>query len=86
MIHTDLLKMLLKLKLFSFSLVSSLLLIFFLCLGSQNLEKRYSLNLLVSKSVQLPAGFIVGVAFTLGVLSGGFTSALMIKDEISSEN
>ena len=75
--------MLLRLKLFTFSLVSSILLIFFLCLGSQNLEKRYSLNLLATQSVQLPVGFIVGIAFSLGVLSGGFTSVLMIKDEIS---
>ena len=78
--------MLLRLKLFTFSLASGLLLIFFLCLGSQNLDKRYSLNLLVNETVQLPVGFIVGVAFTLGFLGGGFTSALMIKDEISLEN
>ena len=78
--------MLLRLKLFTFSLVSGVLLIFFLCLGSQNLEKRYSLNLLVNKSVELPFGFIVGIAFTLCVLSGGFTSVLMLKDEISPES
>ena len=78
--------MLLKLKLLTFSLVSGILLLLFLCLGSQNLEKRYSLNLLVNKSVQLPVGFIVGVAFNLGVLSGGFTSVLMIKDEIIPDN
>ena len=78
--------MLLRLKLFTFSLASSILLIFFLCLGSQNLENRYSLDLLLNKTVQLPAGFIVGVAFTLGVLSGGLTSSLMIQDEISIEN
>ena len=75
--------MLLRLKLFTISLASGILLIFFLCLGSQNLERRYSLNLLATKSVQLPVGFIVGVAFTIGVLSGGFTSVLMIKDEVS---
>ena len=78
--------MLLRLKLFTFSLVSGILLIFFLCLGSQNLEKRYSLNLLASETVKLPVGFIVGISFTLGVLSGGFTSALMIKDEIPQGN
>ena len=78
--------MLLRLKLLTFNLVSGILLIFFLCLGSQNLEKRYSLNLLINQSVQLPVGFIVGVAFTLGVLSGGFTSILMLKDDIAQEN
>ncbi len=78
--------MLLRLKLFTFSLASGLLLIFFLCLGSQNLDKRYSLKLLATESVELPVGFIVGFAFTLGVLSGGFTSVLMIKDEVYRED
>jgi len=72
--------MILRLKLFTFSLASGLLLLFFLCLGSQNLNKRYSLNLLVNKTVQLPIGFIVGVGFTIGVLGGGFTSALIMED------
>ena len=75
-----------RLQLLTLNIASAILLIFFLCLGSQNLEKRYSLNLLVNKSVQLPVGFIIGVAFTLGVLSGGFTSVLMMKDEISPDN
>ena len=78
--------MLLKLKLLTFNLVSGILLILFLCLGSQNLEKRYSLNLIVNKSAELPVGFIVGIAFTLGVLSGGITSVLMIKDELFLED
>ena len=78
--------MLLRLQLFTFSLASGALLLFFLCLGSQNLEKRYSLNLMLNETVELPIGFIVGVSFTLGVLSGGFTSALMVKDEISLED
>tara|TARA_Y100001968_G_C19179738_1_gene629767 strand:+ start:164 stop:394 length:231 start_codon:yes stop_codon:yes gene_type:complete len=68
--------MLLKLKLLSISLVSSILLIFFLCLGSQNLSKRHSISLLVGETVKLPNGFIVGLSFTLGVLSGGITSTL----------
>ncbi len=78
--------MLLRLKLLTFSLASGILLILFLCLGSQNLDKRYRLNLLVNETVQLPVGFIVGVAFTLGVLSGGLTSVAMIKDEVSPGN
>lgn len=74
--------MLLRLKLFTVSLASGILLLFFLCLGSQNLDKRYSLNILANETIELPVGFIVGVAFTLGVLSGGFTSVLMIEEEI----
>jgi len=75
--------MLLKLKLFSFNITSSILLILFLCLGSQNLERRHSLNLLVNETVELPNGFIVGIAFAIGFASGGFTSILMMKDNIS---
>ena len=75
--------MILRLKLFTFSLASGIFLIFFLCLGSQNLDKRYSLNLLANESVQLPVGFIVGVSFTFGVVSGGLTSVLTMKDDFN---
>tara|TARA_B100000579_G_C22135437_1_gene533965 strand:+ start:136 stop:363 length:228 start_codon:yes stop_codon:yes gene_type:complete len=73
--------MLLKIKLFTFNISIVALLIVFLCLGSQNLEKRYSLNLLVNETVELPIGFIVGIAFTLGFASGGITSTLMMKEK-----
>ena len=75
--------MILRLKLLTLNLTSAMLLIFFLCLGSQNLSKKYSLNFLMSKTVPLPIGFIVGASFTLGVISGGINSILMIKDEIN---
>tara|TARA_Y100001968_G_scaffold325502_1_gene366843 strand:+ start:429 stop:665 length:237 start_codon:yes stop_codon:yes gene_type:complete len=74
--------MIFKLKLFTLNLTSGILLILFLCLGSQNLEKRHSMNLLVNKTVELPIGFIVGVAFTFGFVSGGLTSILMMKEKI----
>ena len=72
-----------KLKLISFNLLSSFLLVFFLCLGSQNLKERHSLNFLAGKSVTIPNGFIVGISFTLGTLVGGITSTLLtdIKHE-----
>jgi len=72
--------MLLKLKLFTFNITSCLLLIIFLCLGSQNLDKRYSLDFLVNETVELPNGFIVGIAFAIGFLGGGFTSILIMED------
>ncbi len=78
--------MLLKLKLLTFNISIGVLLITFLCLGSQNLEKRYSLNLLVNETVELPSGFILGIAFTFGFLSGGVTSVLMIKDKTKLED
>ena len=66
-----------RLKLLSLSLISSIFLTLFLCLGSQNLEKRHSLNLIIADTVKIPNGFLIGVSFTLGVLSGGSTAALM---------
>ncbi len=68
-----------KLKLLTFNIASAILLIFFLCLGSQNLSKKHSLNFLTTKTVALPIGFLVGTSFTLGVISGGLTSVLMIR-------
>tara|TARA_B100000700_G_scaffold312682_1_gene396651 strand:- start:2494 stop:2718 length:225 start_codon:yes stop_codon:yes gene_type:complete len=68
-----------KFQLFTLNIATALLLIFFLCLGSQNLAKRHKLNFMISESVKLPIGFIVGSSFTFGILSGGLTSILMIK-------
>tara|TARA_B100000579_G_C22012683_1_gene480228 strand:+ start:20 stop:256 length:237 start_codon:yes stop_codon:yes gene_type:complete len=78
--------MLLKLKLFTFNITTTILLILFLCLGSQNLDKRYSLNILMTETVELPNGFIMGMTFILGFISGGLTSILNIKDENIIEN
>ncbi|WP_269615927.1 hypothetical protein [Prochlorococcus marinus] len=58
-------------------MTSTLLLLIFLCLGSQNLEKRYKLDFFVNETVQLPIGFLVGTSFTIGFLSGGLASILM---------
>ena len=73
--------MFLRLKLLSLNIVTATLLIFFLCLGSQNLAKRYSLDFIVSKTVSLPIGFLIGTSFTFGLMAGGLSSVIMIKDE-----
>ena len=75
-----------KLQLLTLNIASAILLIFFLCLGSQNLSKKHNLNFLINKTVPLPIGFLVGTAFTLGLMSGGLTSVLMIKNELNEEN
>ena len=72
-----------KLQLLTLNIASAILLIFFLCLGSQNLSKKHNLNFLINKTVPLPIGFIVGSSFTLGLISGGVTSILMINKEIN---
>ena len=75
-----------KLQLLALNIGSTILLIFFLCLGSQNLSKKHNLNFFINKTVSLPVGFLVGTSFTLGVLSGGLTSIFMIKNKITDED
>ena len=70
-----------RLKLLSLNIATTILLFFFLCLGSQNLSKRYSLDFLIYKSVPLPIGFLVGSSFTLGLTFGGLTSILMVNND-----
>ena len=69
-----------RLQLLTINTVTAILLILFLCLGSQNLSKKHSLDFLINKTVPLPIGFLVGTSFTLGLMSGGLTSVLMIND------
>ena len=73
--------MFLKLKLLTLNIGSAILLIFFLCLGSQNLGKKYSLDFLINKTVALPVGFLIGSSFTIGLISGGLSSILMINND-----
>ena len=75
--------MLLKLQLLSLNIATTILLIFFLCLGSQNLSKKYNLNFYINKTVPLPIGFLVGTSFTLGFMSGGLTSISMLNNKIN---
>jgi len=75
-----------RLQLLTLNIASAILLIFFLCLGSQNLSKKHSLNFFITKTVALPIGFLVGTSFTFGLMSGGLTSVLMIKNEINAKD
>ena len=59
------------------SLMGGSLLLVILCLGAQNLDQRPSLNLGFSRTAHLPAGFLVGVALVIGVISGGCSAALL---------
>ena len=72
--------MYIRLQLLTLNIFTAILLIFFLCLGSQNLEKKYSLDFLVNKTVALPVGFLIGTSFTMGLISGGLSSVLMINN------
>ena len=70
-----------RLQLLTLNIATAILLIFFLCLGSQNLNKRHNLNFIINKTVALPIGFLIGSSFTLGIISGGLTSVLMMNDK-----
>ena len=72
--------MIFRLKLLTLNFATAILLIFFLCLGSQNLGKKYSVDFLINKTVPLPIGFLIGTSFTFGLISGGLTSVLMINN------
>ena len=61
--------MVVRLRLLASSLLGGGLLLTVLCLGAQNLDERPSLNLGFGRSTPLPAGFLVGVALVIGVLS-----------------
>ena len=69
--------MLLRLRLLTGTVVSSLLLLVMLCLGSQNLNQREQLQLGFGQSAPLPPGFVVGIALVCGVFSGGSVAALL---------
>ena len=69
-----------RLKLLTLNIAAAIFLVLFLCLGSQNLAKKYSLNFLINETVELPTGFLIGTAFTFGLISGGLTSVLTIKN------
>ncbi len=72
--------MVFRLQLLTLNIATAILLIFFLCLGSQNLGKKYSLDFLANRTVALPIGFLIGTSFTLGLMSGGLTSVLMMNN------
>ena len=68
-----------RLQLLTLNITSAILLIFFLCLGSQNLGKKYSIEFIASRTVALPIGFLIGTSFTFGLISGGLSSVLMMN-------
>ena len=74
-----------KLQLLTLNIATAIFLILFLCLGSQNLSKKHSLNFLFNKTVPLPIGFLVGASFTLGVITGGFSSVTMINNKVNEK-
>ncbi|GCE64418.1 hypothetical protein OMCYN_00327 [cyanobiont of Ornithocercus magnificus] len=65
-------------RLLAINLGNAALLLLILCLGTQNLSDKVSLTLGTSQSVPLPSGFVVGVTFIVGIVSGASTAALWL--------
>ncbi len=69
-----------KLLIITNSITNTTLLVCMICLGSQNLSNKYSLNLGFGVSEKYPSGFLIGISVSLGYLSGGVTSSLFLKE------
>ena len=59
-------------KLF-FNAALNITLFLLLMLGIQNSNKSHNINLILSETIKLPTGFIVGISF----ISGSITASLM---------
>tara|TARA_Y100001968_G_C19392528_1_gene736429 strand:- start:1387 stop:1641 length:255 start_codon:yes stop_codon:yes gene_type:complete len=79
--------MIFRLKLLTLNIATAILLIFFLCLGYQKENQEgYNLNFLGYESAKLPNGFLIGTSFSIGLISGGITSALLINNNVKEKN
>ena len=59
-----------NLKKISFSIIFNLTLLFILMTGIQNSSTHKKINLLMSETIKLPIGFIVGLSFIGGSITG----------------
>tara|TARA_Y100001968_G_C19362729_1_gene720716 strand:- start:429 stop:677 length:249 start_codon:yes stop_codon:yes gene_type:complete len=78
-----------RLKILFLSFTSSLIFLFVLCLGSQNLQDRKNLNLVFSETAKLPTGFLIGISLVIGIMSGGTAAAILLpisKDDSTEFN
>ena len=61
-----------NLKKIFFNLLLNSTLFLILIIGIQNYSKRSKVNFIVNESINLPIGFIVGISFISGSITGGF--------------
>ena len=59
-----------KLKKISFSIIFNLTILLILMTGIQNSSTHKKVNLLISETIKLPIGFIVGLSFIGGSITG----------------
>ena len=73
--------MLLILKKLIFTSLFNFVLFLILMIGTQNSTNKKNINLIFSESVNLPVGFIVGISFIAGSLSGNVFNTNLSKKE-----
>ena len=73
----------LKKSLFTLTFNFSLLLI--LMVGIQNSSRKNKVNLIINETVNLPIGFIVGISFISGSITGNLLG-LNIREEEGEKN
>jgi hypothetical protein len=73
--------MLLRLRLVIGSLVGAGVVLLAVCLGAQNLSDRPSLRLGVARTAPLPSGFLLGLALSAGLVSGGAVALAVANSE-----
>ena len=59
-----------NLKKLFFDLIFNLCLFLLLMIGLQNSGYKSKVNLLISKTIDLPIGFVIGISFISGSLAG----------------
>tara|TARA_Y100001968_G_scaffold231336_1_gene214121 strand:- start:170 stop:418 length:249 start_codon:yes stop_codon:yes gene_type:complete len=74
--------MLLRIRLLTMSISITGLLVFVLCIGSQNLRDRKNIELGITSTATFPTGFIVGSSIVLGFLSGSTTAISLMPKEV----
>ena len=72
--------MLITLKKLLFVFTFNITLFLVLIIGIQNNSSKNTVNLLINETVNLPIGFIVGMSFISGSLTGGFLN-LYFRDK-----
>ena len=50
-----------------------------LMIGIQNSNKSHKINLILSETIELPTGFIVGISFISGSITGSLMNIFNIK-------
>ena len=63
-----------------FAITFNLSLFLILFVGIQNSVKMRKVNLIISETINLPVGFIIGISFITGSITGTSLTATLLKN------